>query len=304
MKKALLSALLCLGLLFGYTLLSQPAAGPEELDLTALPPYAGEPWAVLNDDRPAFTEEELAFSGEPVFSPPDELDRRGPALALVGPETLPAEERGPIGQIKPPGWHTVRYDHIEGKYLYNRCHLIAYQLSGVNEEPLNLITGTRYLNVSAMLPLENLVAQYIRETGNHVLYRVTPLYEGENLLCDRLLLEARSVEDGGEGLSLCRCLYNVQPGVVIDYATGESRLEEGFSASTPTPTAAETPAETPAAEELPEGVTYILNTRSGRFHLPDCPGAAAISEKNRQNSTDTREELLAQGYTPCGTCKP
>ena len=305
MKKVLLTALLCLGLLFGFTLLSQPVPGPEELDLTALPAYAGEPWAILNDDRPTFTEEELAFSGEPAFSPLDGLERRGPALALVGPETLPTAERGPIGQIKPPGWHTVRYDHIEGKYLYNRCHLIAYQLSGVNEEPLNLITGTRYLNVSAMLPLENLVAQYVRETGNHVLYRVTPLYEGENLLCDRLLLEARSVEDGGEGLSLCRCLYNVQPGVVIDYATGESRLEEGFSPETPVPTAAESPTSTEVpTQEVPEDVTYILNTRSGRFHLPDCPGAANISEKNRQNSTDTREELLAQGYTPCGTCKP
>ena len=303
MKKVLLTALLCLGLLFGFTLLSQPAPGPEELDLATLPAYAGEPWAVLNDDRPTFTAEELAFSGEPVFSPLDELERRGLALALVGPETLPTAERGPIGQIKPPGWHTVRYDHIEGKYLYNRCHLIGYQLSGVNEEPLNLITGTRYLNVSAMLPLENLVAQYVRETGNHVLYRATPLYEGDDLLCDRLLLEARSVEDGGEGLSLCRCLYNVQPGVVIDYATGESRLEEGFSVESPTPAVTETPVEAPA-EEVPEDVTYILNTRSGRFHLPDCPGAANISEKNRQNSTDTREELLSQGYTPCGTCKP
>lgn len=305
MKKALLSALLCLGLLFGFTLLSQPAPGAEELDLAALPAYAGEPWVILNDDRPIFTAEELAHTGEPALSPLDELGRRGAALALVGPDTLPTEERGAIGQIKPPGWHTVRYDHIEGKYLYNRCHLIGYQLSGLNEEPLNLITGTRYLNTTAMLPLENMVAQYIQDTGNHVLYRVTPLYEGENLLCDRLLLEARSMEDDGEGLSLCRCLYNVQPGVVIDYATGESRLEEGFSVESPTPIVTESSAPAEAeGNEVPEGVAYILNTRSFKFHLPDCPGAANISEKNRQNSADTREELLAQGYTPCGTCKP
>lgn len=304
MKKTMLAALLCLSLLSGCAFLPQPVPilPGEAIDLTALPDYAGEPWAILNDDCPPFTEDDLAFSGEPAFAPLDELERRGTALALVGPETLPTEEREGIGQIKPPGWHTVRYDHIEGKYLYNRCHLIAFQLSGLNQEPQNLITGTRYLNTSAMLPLENQIAQYIRDTGNHVLYRVTPLYEGEDLICSKLLVEAASVEDAGQGLSLCRCLYNVQPGVVIDYATGESRLDD----STPEPTVspdAPTSTQSPDVEE-PEGITYILNTRSSKFHLPDCSGAAAISEKNRQNVSNTREELVEMGYAPCGQCKP
>ena len=277
-----------------------------------LPDYAGEPWVVLGDNRPDFNGAGLPDEGEAVYSPLDGLGRCGPAVACLGPETMPEEPRGEIGMVKPSGWHTVKYDCVDGKYLYNRCHLIGYQLAGENANEQNLITGTRYLNIEGMLPFENQVADYIQNTGNHVLYRVTPMFSGDDLVAGGVRMEARSVEDGGEGLSFHIYAYNVQPGVTIDYATGESWLtEEPEPAAQETekePSQAETSPPTEAEQEMTaeetEDVTYILNTRSLRFHLPDCSGAADIGEKNRQTYAGTREELLAQGYQPCGKCKP
>lgn len=220
-----------------------------------------------------------------VYSPLDLLGRCGPAEALVAPETMPAAEREGIGMVRPSGWQLAKYDFIDGRYLYNRCHLIGYQLTGQNANERNLITGTRHFNVEGMLPYENRVANYVRDTGHHVRYRVTPVFEGENLLVSGVRMEAASVED--DGLRFHVYVHNVQPGVVIDYADGTNHAE----------TAAETP-------EQETAVTYVLNTRSMKFHLPDCSGAAGMSPVNRRDFTGTREEALGQGYSPCGTCKP
>ena len=156
----------------------------------------------------------------------DELGRCGTAYACVGTDIMPTEERGQIGRIKPSGWQTVKYDFIDGKYLYNRCHLIAYRLTGENANEKNLITGTRYLNVTGMLPFENMVANYVKTTGNHALYRVTPVFENDDLVAKGVLIEAKSVEDKGEGVTLCVYCYNVQPNVTIDYKTGKSEYNE------------------------------------------------------------------------------
>lgn len=193
--------------------------------LDDLPEYSGEPYVILNENVPYFSEEDETTNSFETYSPLDELGRCGTAYANVGTDLMPTEERGSIGQVKPSGWHTVKYDCVDGKYLYNRCHLIGYQLSGENANEENLITGTRYLNVEGMLPFEDLVAEYVQETDNHVLYRVTPIYEGEDLLASGVVMEGKSVEDDGAGVCFCVYVYNVQPGVEIDYATGENWAE-------------------------------------------------------------------------------
>lgn len=210
----------------GQTAQPSPTATPEPIpfDLADLPAFQEEPGVEVNGNVPYFTEEELAGGSGAQYSELDALDRCGPATVLVRREGMPTGEREGVGQYKPSGWHTVRYDDlIEGKYLYNRCHLIGWQLTGENAEPRILITGTRYLNVKGMLPYENQVARYVEKTGQSVLYRVTPVFQGEELVARGVLMEAQSVADGGEGLQFCVYLYNVQPGVDIDYATGESR---------------------------------------------------------------------------------
>ena len=254
--------------------------------LEEVPAYTGEPWVILNENIPDFSQEDKTSVSFERYSQLDYFGRCGPAYANVGPETLPTEERGAIGQVKPSGWQTAKYDFVDGKYLYNRCHLIGFQLTGENANKQNLITGTRYMNVDGMLPFENLVADYVKETENHVLYQVTPLYDGENLVADGVQMEALSVEDGGEGVCFNVYVYNIQPGVVIDYATGESRLDDETAASAGGETA------------------YVLNTSSKKFHTPDCSGAASISEANRQEFAGSRQDLLDQGYAPCGACKP
>ena len=236
----------------------------------------------LLDNEPGFTESQLTSSSYETYSPLDQLGRCGQAMACVGTDLMPTEERGAIGSVKPTGWQTVKYDCVDGKYLYNRCHLIGFQLTGENANKQNLITGTRYMNVDGMLPFENMVADYVKETENHVLYRVTPFFEGENLVASGVQLEAKSVEDQGEGVCFNVYVYNCQPGVVIDYATGESRLEERTG----------------------DEKEYVLNTSSKKFHLPSCSGAASIGEANRQDFSGSREELMNRGYDPCGACKP
>ncbi len=188
--------------------------------------YTGDAYVVLNDNIPLFTEAEHTTTAYEWYSPLDWLGRCGTVMACIGTELMPTEERGSIGQVKPSGWHTIRYDHIDGKYLYNRCHLIGYQLTGENANEQNLITGTRYLNVEGMLPFEDMVAAYVKYTGRHVLYRVTPIYEGNNLVASGVTMEGYSVEDAGKGICFYVYVHNVQPGVGIDYATGESWLLE------------------------------------------------------------------------------
>lgn len=203
-----------------------PDMAVQAMTVDEIPAYSGEASIELNQNVPGFTEAEYTTEAFEKYSPLDELGRCGTAYACVGEELMPTEERGPIGMVKPSGWHTVKYNFVDGKYLYNRCHLIAYMLSGENANRENLITGTRYLNTEGMLPYEKRVADYVHDTGNHVLYRVTPQYEGDNLLASGVEIEASSVEDRGKSLSFHVYCYNVQPGVTIDYAAGDSKKEE------------------------------------------------------------------------------
>ena len=193
-------------------------------DLNTIPEFINEPYVVLNDNQPEFNDEDFNKDILEQYSELDYLGRCGPAFAKVGIETMPIEERGEIGQVKPSGWQTIKYDSIDGKYLYNRCHLIGYQLTAENANERNLITGTRYMNVQGMLPFENMVAEYIRETKNHVLYRVTPVFEGENLVASGVQIEAKSVEDNGEEICFNVYVYNNQPGIKINYTNGDSSL--------------------------------------------------------------------------------
>lgn len=202
------------------------AAGTDSADWRAtLPEYSDSPYVIVNNNEPFFTENDMTADSFEYYGELDELGRCTVAYASVGKDLMPTEKRGSIGSVKPTGWHTVKYDIVDGKYLYNRCHLIGYQLTAENANKNNLITGTRYLNVDGMLLFENMVADYIKETNNHVLYRVTPIFTGDNLLADGVLMEAESVEDNGEGISYNVFCYNVQPGVKIDYVTGDSSLE-------------------------------------------------------------------------------
>ena len=388
----LLTALLSVGatLYFSHRLPSREVLYSDGSLRFSLPEYTGEDCVVLNGDRPYFSIQKAPAASFVLFSPLDSLGRTGPGFACLGPETLPTEERGPIGNIRPSGWQTVRYDDlIEDLYLYNRSHVIGFLLCGDNATPENLFTGTRHLNHDTMLPYEIRVKNFILSTGQHVLYRVTPVYRGSDLVATGVLMEAMSVEDGGAGLSYCVFIFNVQPGVRIDYATGESVRTapaptgaadasapaelplyesaapadgteatvlpaEGSPASdglTPERTlpadldpdpasntapaselpvseplpaavlpAGETPASQPADEGSPsEGgtgdasaslsltdpsVTYVLNIKTLRFHLPGCQSVQEAKPKNLRAFTGTRDEALAEGFTPCGRCHP
>ncbi len=257
------------------------------------PPYAGQPYTEVHDNLPYFSEGDLTDQSFETYGELDELGRCRTAFACIGTDLMPTQERGSIGSVKPSGWHTVKYPEIiEDNYLYNRCHLIGYQLSGENANERNLITGTRYLNLQGMLPLENMVADYVTSSGNHVLYRVTPVFDGDNLIASGVLIEALSVEDSGEGISFCVYAYNIQPGVDIDYATGESRP------------GAEAPQETLPYETPPQNSLYILNTNTLKFHRPSCKSVEQIKEKNKKEYSGTRDEVISQGYAPCKNCEP
>jgi DNA-entry nuclease len=218
---ALILALLAAAGMYLYQQYAPSTTASAVLD--DLPSYSDFPYVEIDGNKPNFPEEDFTQKSFETYSELDALERCGVAYANIGQDLMPTEKRGEIGQVKPSGWHTVKYDWVDGKYLYNRCHLIGYQLSGENANEKNLITGTRYLNVEGMLPFENLVADYVKETGNHVLYRVTPIFTGDNLVADGVQMEAESVEDRGEAVCFNVFCYNVQPDVTIDYATGESQ---------------------------------------------------------------------------------
>ena len=291
--------------------------GTSAFSLREIPAYSGTPYTEVNGNQPYFTEEELTTQSFETYSELDSLGRCGMAYANVGQDLMPTEPRGEIGAVKPSGWHLVKYDNVDGKYLYNRCHLIAYMLAAENANPQNLITGTRYLNVQGMLPFETKVCDYVKNTGNHVLYRVTPIFDGDNLLADGVLMEAYSVEDAGEGISFCVFAYNVQPGIGIDYATGDNWAESsGTYQSTAAPVTVETLApqpetdtavqitpESPAPQES-QGITYVLNTNTKKFHYPTCSSVDDMKEKNKQIYTGSREEVINMGYVPCKRCNP
>lgn len=279
--------------------------------LSDVPAYSGKAYTSVNGNVPYFTAAELTTTSFETYSDLDTLGRCGVTYACIGQDLMPTKERGSIGMVKPTGWHTVRYDDlIDGKYLYNRCHLIGYQLTGENANTQNLITGTRYLNIEGMLPFENMVADYIQETNNHVLYRVTPIFEGNNLLAKGVLMEGYSVEDKGAGVSYCVFAYNVQPGIEIDYATGESKLADGAQQEEQkTATVTPTPSPEPEKQEPVTGseasqADYILNTNTKKFHYPTCSSVNDMKEKNKQEFFGTRDEAISNGYSPCGRCKP
>lgn len=265
----------------------QNEAVTDTASLESIPEYSDSPYVVINDNIPGFSEKDHSEASFEIYSELDALGRCGAAFANIGTDIMPTEERGEIGHIKPTGWQTVKYDIVDGKYLYNRCHLIGYQLTGENANNQNLITGTRYFNTEGMLPFENMVADYVKETGNHVLYRVTPMYVGDNLLASGVQMEAWSPEDSGEGICFNVFVYNVQPGIVIDYASGESSLQD----------------DTEEGEKQSEE-DYILNTNGKKFHYPDCSSVDSIKEKNRQEYSGSRDDLILQGYSPCGKCNP
>ncbi len=275
------------------------------MDAADIPEYAGDPYITVNENTPSFSEEELTTEAFEFYSAMDSLGRCQTAYANICEELMPTEERGTIGPVKPSGWHTVKYDIIEDRYLYNRCHLIGYQLAGENDNELNLITGTRYLNITGMLPFENMVAEYVWETGFHVLYRVIPVYEGEELVARGVEMEAMSVEDHGAGVSFHVFCYNVQPGIWIDYGTGDSALADE---STAEGTSDETEAEEPAMDGNIAGesseATYILNKNTKKFHYPSCDSVNQMKEKNKQEFTGSRDEAISMGYEPCGNCRP
>ena len=291
--------------------------GTSAFSLREIPAYSGTPYTEVNGNQPYFTEEELTTQSFETYSELDSLGRCGMAYANVGQDLMPTEPRGEIGAVKPSGWHLVKYDNVDGKYLYNRCHLIAYMLAAENANPQNLITGTRYLNVQGMLPFETKVCDYVKNTGNHVLYRVTPIFDGDNLLADGVLMEAYSVEDAGEGISFCVFAYNVQPGIGIDYATGDNWAEgSGTYQSTVASVAEETPVPQPetdtavqitpesSAPQESQGITYVLNTNTKKFHYPTCSSVDDMKEKNKQIYTGSREEVINMGYVPCKRCNP
>lgn len=260
---------------------------------------SSSPYIEVNDNVPFFTNNER-FQGKvfETYSDFDDLQRCGTAFANVCKEIMPTEKRGEIGMVKPSGWQTSKYDKeiIPDMYLFNRCHLIAYMLAGENANEKNLITGTRYLNIQGMLPFENKVDDYIKTNPeNHVLYRVTPMYKGKDLVAQGVLMEAWSMEDKGKGICFCVWCYNVQPQIVIDYSNGNNHLV----------LAAEKPEKIEeAAAEDEYTYSYILNENSKKIHRPDCSAIEKIAKDNKTETSRTYDELISQGYTPCGICKP
>lgn len=301
------------------------ASNVELADILA---YSGSAYCEINGNVPAFGDDELVTDAFENYSDLDSLGRCGVAYANICKEIMPTEERGAIGMVKPSGWHTVKYnDRIDGNYLYNRCHLIGYQLAGENANEKNLITGTRYLNVTGMLPFENEVADYVESTGNHVLYRVTPIFDGDNLVASGVQMEAESVEDKGAGVSFNVYVYNVQPGVLIDYATGDSEADPGYvvpgentsseisgedgDQAAEAGTCEETQNTESEADDTSETQTeaanedtYIVNTNTGKFHKPSCRSVKQMKESNKSERTATRDELISEGYEPCKNCNP
>lgn len=294
--RILLALLLSLSLLFSLTACLTPEEDPPIYaeSLADIPEFSGKAFVIINNNQPFFEEGEIVSTSYERYSPLDGLGRCGPATACVGKDLMPTEEReGSLTSVTPSGWVNAEYDIVSGCYLYNRAHLIGWQLTAETTNKENLITGTRFMNVSGMLPFEKLVADHIKEEGGHVMYRVTPIFEGNNLVASGVLMEARSVEDGGEGVTFCVYVYNNQPGIRINYATGESKKDDGV----PFPEAPENP--------LPDGdfeYDYILNTATKKIHKPDCHHATGLDESKREYTKETVEELEAAGYSTCGTC--
>lgn len=311
---------------------SKNSAVDKGFNVLKIPAYSGSPYVAVNNNIPFFNPSDFSAQSFEYYSALDRLGRCDVCMACIGTDLMPTEERGEIGSVKPTGWHLVRYDDIiKDKYLYNRCHLIGYQLTAENANERNLITGTRYLNVDGMLPFENKTANYIKSTSNHVLYRATPIFVGNELVCRGVLMEAYSLEDKGEGVRFNVFCYNVQPGIEIDYATGESwiagerqtttvstttrqtttttkrtttttKRSSTTTKKTSTTTRRTTPVTTTTAAPS-YGTKYVANTNSHVFHYASCGSAKTMKESNKWY-TNSRDELISKGYKPCSKCNP
>lgn len=318
------------------------ADGPQEdlvnnnsyVSIDAIPAYDGKAYVAVNNNEPFFTDSDMTTTAFENYSDLDSLGRCGVAYANICRDIMPTEERGKIGMIKPSGWHTVKYDVIKDRYLYNRCHLIGYQLAGENANPKNLITGTRYLNVEGMLPFENLVADYVNNTGNHVLYRVTPMFSGSNLVANGVLIEAKSVEDNGGGILFNVYCYNVQPGVGINYENGDSWLDgtapqeqsaqtgaaqnggsqssdgsqagasagDTGSSGSITGSAASgsdtSPAENSVSDSSNSKTMVHITATGKKYHRAGC------RTLKKSDTEVTLDEAKSMGLSPCGICNP
>ena len=252
-----------------------------------IPAFSGEKYVEINGNVPYFTEKDYTTTSYESYAVLDSLGRCGVAVACLGRDLMPTGTRGDLS-TNPSGWMQASYDIVDGRYLYNRSHLIGWQLAGEDDNKLNLITGTRFCNQLGMLPFENMVADYIKETNNHVLYRVTPLFIGNELVARGVLMEAWSVEDNGDGICFNVFIYNAQPGIIIDYATGSSRLEKE---------------DTTTPDEAPQ-YDYVANKNSKKFHYPECSSVDQMSEKNKEYHTATHDEMIQMGYIPCANCNP
>lgn len=295
------------------------AAADEEITYVDVPAYAGNAYTEINGNVPYFSEEDMSDVSYEYYSELDSLGRCGACMASVGQDIMPTEDRGNIGDVKPTGWHTVKYEGIiDGNYLYNRCHLLGFQLTGENANVKNLITGTRYMNVEGMLPFENMVADYVKETGNHVMYRVTPLFDGDNLVADGVLMEAKSVEDDGEDILFNVFCYNVQPGVSIDYATGTSE-PDGTAVVADSASQEQEVQEQKNPEQQSEvqpastgSGAYAVNGRNGKIHIVGACPATGSSDRAMSEPVyfDTYEEAEAYSMSiapgeskrKCGNC--
>ncbi len=284
----------------------------DKITLSDIPKYSGEAYVEINNNVPTFKDSELTTESYEKYGDLDYLGRCSTAIACIGQDIMPATKRGAIGMVKPTGWHTVKYECISGKYLYNRCHLIAYELTAENANEKNLITGTRYMNIEGMLPFENMVTDYVKETGNHVMYRVTPVFKGDNLVASGVHMEGKSVEDNGDDISFNIYCYNVQPQIKIDYSTGDSKDEckdantskkQSNKKSTTSKVSNTNPAQNNYSYNNDTSATYIINVNTGKFHLSSCKYVLKMNGSNKVESNN-RDEIIAQGYTPCKYCSP
>ena len=295
--------------------------------LKPLSAWNGQPYCEINGNKPDFTDNEIWTSTQESLDPLDALGRCGTANSCIGTDGMPTGGRGNISEIHPTGWHSDSYEGIEGEKLFNRCHLIGHKLSGDDAIARNLITGTSYMNRQGMLPFEDAIYEYVKSTGNHVMYRVTPCFAGDNLVAHGVHMQAVSVEDKGDGISFNVFCYNVQPGIEIDYATGDNRLagdtairdqsgenNEHAMTEEPLPENSGSSAEAQTSNGAVSGesqdgnnakaATYVLNMNTRKFHYPDCNSVKQMKDKNKEVVEKTRDEVISMGYDPCGNCHP
>ncbi len=264
------------------------------ISISSIPQFSGSPFIAINDNIPQFSKDEITTKSFEYYSKLDKYGRCGETLACVGKDIMPTADRESISSVRPSGWINKKYNTslVDGGYIYNRCHLIGFQLTGENANEKNLITGTRYMNVDGMLPFENMIADYVKETGNHVMLRVTPIFKDKELVARGVHMEAYSVEDEGDGISFNVFCYNVQPGITINYATGDSWLAGDYVPDN----------ENSSSHQKAQ--SYVLNTNSKKFHYPSCSSVGNIASHNREDVHETRDFLISEGYSPCGNCHP